>query len=110
MNNSIFHRGGYATLVASPLSLGGGAYDRHDQRGDARIIDRVYPVGIIVDFAVEMDPNSAVGFGTQWQRIADGRTLIASDGSILWDGWAAQRRTNLQRQRCPVTTTPSPRS
>ena len=42
------------------------------------IIDRVYPVGIIVDFAVEMDPNSAVGFGTQWQRIADGGGLVAA--------------------------------
>lgn len=43
------------------------------------IIDRVYPVGIIIDFAVETDPNSTVGCGTQWQRIADGRVLIASD-------------------------------
>lgn len=33
---STFHRGGTLPLVASPLSLGGGAYDRHDQRGDAR--------------------------------------------------------------------------
>ena len=33
-----FHRGGGGTLplVASLLSLGGGAHDRHDQRGDAR--------------------------------------------------------------------------
>lgn len=55
------------------------------------IIDRVYPVGIIVDFAVEMDPNSAVGFGTQWQRIADGRALIASDNThpVGWTGGAA---------------------
>ena len=35
---STFHRGGGGTLplVATPLSLGGGAHDRHDQRGDAR--------------------------------------------------------------------------
>ena len=34
---SAFHRGGGTLpLVATPLSLGGGAYDRHDQRGDAR--------------------------------------------------------------------------
>lgn len=52
------------------------------------IIDRVYPVGIIIDFAVEADPNNAVGCGTQWQRIADGRTLIASDAShpVGWAG------------------------
>ena len=58
------------------------------------IIDRVYPVGIIVDFAVEMDPNSAVGFGTQWQRIADGRALIASDAShpVGWAGGAATHK------------------
>lgn len=55
------------------------------------IIDRVYPVGIIVNFAVEMDPNTAVGCGTQWQRIADGRTLIASDAShpVGWSGGEA---------------------
>lgn len=57
------------------------------------IIDRVYPVGIIVDFAVEMDPNSAVGFGTQWQRIADGRALIASDASHPV-GWAGGEATH----------------
>ena len=58
------------------------------------IIDRVYPVGIIIDFAVEKDPNSAVGFGTQWQRIADGRTLIASDAShpVGWSGGEATHK------------------
>ncbi len=55
------------------------------------IIDRVYPVGIIVDFAVETNPNTTVGCGTQWQRIADGRTLIASDAShpVGWAGGEA---------------------
>lgn len=43
------------------------------------IIDRVYPVGIIVDFAIEADPNVAIGCGTVWTRMADGRALIASD-------------------------------
>lgn len=33
---STFHRGGTLLLVATPLSLGGGAHERHDQRGDAR--------------------------------------------------------------------------
>ena len=58
------------------------------------IIDRVYPVGIIIDFAVEADPNNAVGCGTQWQRIADGRTLIASDGSHPV-GWAGGEATHV---------------
>ena len=55
------------------------------------IIDRVYPVGIIIDFVLEKDPNTAVGCGTQWQRIEDGRTLIASDAShpVGWAGGAA---------------------
>ena len=58
------------------------------------IIDRVYPVGIIVDFAVEKDPNTAVGCGTQWQRIADGRALIASDASHPV-GWAGGEATHM---------------
>ena len=57
------------------------------------IIDRVYPVGIIIDFAVEADPNNAVGCGTQWQRIADGRALIASDASHPV-GWAGGEATH----------------
>lgn len=58
------------------------------------IIDRVYPVGIIVNFAVETNPNTAVGCGTQWQRIADGRTLIASDASHPV-GWAGGEATHI---------------
>ena len=58
------------------------------------IIDRVYPVGIIVDFAVEMDPNSTIGCGTQWLRIADGRALIASDASHPV-GWAGGEATHM---------------
>ncbi|MED9821498.1 MAG: hypothetical protein U0J65_05650 [Christensenellales bacterium] len=56
------------------------------------IIDRVYPVGIIVDFAVEADPNVAIGCGTVWTRMADGRTLIASDVNhpTGWMGGEAQ--------------------
>lgn len=57
------------------------------------IIDRVYPVGIIIDFTVEMDPNSTIGCGTQWQRIADGRALIASDASHPV-GWAGGEATH----------------
>lgn len=55
------------------------------------IIDRVYPVGIIINFAVETNPNTVVGCGTQWQRIADGRALIASDVShpVGWAGGEA---------------------
>lgn len=58
------------------------------------IIDRVYPVGIIIDFAMETNPNTAVGYGTQWQRIADGRVLIASDAShpVGWVGGAATHK------------------
>lgn len=59
------------------------------------IIDRVYPVGIIIDFAVEKDPNTAVGCGTRWQRMtvaanADAlRTAEVEAVKPLFDAWAA---------------------
>ena len=56
------------------------------------IIDRVYPVHIIVDFSAEVDPNSAIGCGTTWTRIADGRALIASD-SVHPVGWTGGAET-----------------
>lgn len=43
-----------------------------------QIIDRVYPVSVILDFAAEVDPNTVIGCGTVWERITDGRALIAS--------------------------------
>ena len=53
-----------------------------------QIIDRVYPVSVIVEFAAEIDPNAAIGCGTVWTRIEDGRALIASDVShpVGWTG------------------------
>lgn len=54
------------------------------------IIDRVYPVHIILDFSAEVDPNAAIGCGTKWTRIADGRALIASNAAhpVGWTGGA----------------------
>ena len=46
-----------------------------------QIIDRVYPVSVIVEFAAETDPNVAIGCGTTWTRLTDGRALIASNAS-----------------------------
>lgn len=56
------------------------------------IIDRMYPVSIILDFAAETDPNVSIGCGTQWERMTDGRTLIASDAShsVGWTGGAEE--------------------
>lgn len=53
-----------------------------------QIIDRVYPVSVIVEFAAETDPNAAIGCGTVWTRMEDGRALIASDVShpVGWTG------------------------
>lgn len=53
-----------------------------------QIIDRVYPVSVIVEFAAETDPNAAIGCGTVWTRMSDGRALIASDAShpVGWTG------------------------
>lgn len=52
------------------------------------IIDRLYPVHIILDFSAEIDPNTAIGCGTKWVRIADGRALIASNSAhpVGWTG------------------------
>lgn len=51
-----------------------------------QIIDRVYPISVIVDFAEETDPNVAIGCGTKWTRMEDGRTLIASNAAhpVAW--------------------------
>lgn len=53
-----------------------------------QIIDRVYPVSVILDFAAEVDPNAAIGCGTRWERLADGRTLISSNDAhpVGWVG------------------------
>ena len=55
-----------------------------------QIIDRVYPVSVIVEFAAETDPNAAIGCGTKWTRMEDGRALIASDAAhpVGWTGGA----------------------
>lgn len=52
------------------------------------IIDRVYPVHVILDFAAEVDPNIVIGCGTVWTRISDGRALIASSTArpVGWTG------------------------
>lgn len=56
-----------------------------------QLIDRVYPVSVILDFAAEVDPNAAIGCGTRWERLADGRTLISSDKDhpVGWVGGEA---------------------
>ena len=52
------------------------------------IINRVYPVGCYIDLATQTDPNTAIGCGTTWERITDGRALIASNDShpLGWMG------------------------
>lgn len=59
--------------------------------GMRAIIDRVYPVGIILDFSIEANPNASIGCGTVWVRMQDGRTLIASDAGhpLGWTGGEA---------------------
>lgn len=56
-----------------------------------QIIDRVLPVGRVMEFWMEVDPNVAVGLGTVWERITDGCTLIASDAAhpVGWTGGEA---------------------
>lgn len=56
------------------------------------IIDKVYPVNVIVEFSLETDPNTAIGCGTQWERFAAGRALIGRSDTyaVGWEGGAAQ--------------------
>lgn len=63
------------------------------------IIDRMYPVSIILDFAAETDPNVSIGCGTQWERMTDGRTLIASDAEhvVGWTGGTTEETLNVDQ-------------
>ena len=60
----------------------------------AQLVRMLYPVGVYLDFDREIDPNTAIGCGTVWQRVADGRTLIASDTAHPV-GWTGGENTNL---------------
>lgn len=41
------------------------------------IVNVMYPVGIIVEFAEDVDPNTA-WVGTTWERMANGRVLVSA--------------------------------
>ena len=58
------------------------------------IIDRVYPVNVIVEFSLETDPNIAIGCGTRWERFAAGRALIGGSGdyAVGWEGGEASHK------------------
>lgn len=45
------------------------------------VIEKVYPLHSIVEFAQEVDPNTAIGCGTVWERWteAEGRVLIGAN-------------------------------
>lgn len=67
-----------------------------------QIIDRVYPVSVIVEFAAEIDPNAAIGCGTVWTRMEDGRALIASDASHLVGWTGGTESVTLTEAQMPV--------
>lgn len=63
----------------------------------AQLVRMLYPVGVYLDFDREIDPNTAIGCGTVWQRVADGRTLIASDTAhpVGWTGGEVSHQNTL---------------
>lgn len=46
-------------------------------RDDNNTVNVMYPVGIIVEFAADVDPNS-VWEGTTWERMSSGRVLVSA--------------------------------
>lgn len=54
------------------------------QKADKTVVDNLvnvmYPVGIIVEFAKDVDPNT-VWKGTTWERMSNGRVLVSSGTS-----------------------------
>lgn len=68
------------------------------------IIDRVYPVHIILDFAEEVDPNVSIGCGTVWTRIEDGRALIASSAAHAVGSTCGAETATLTEDELPKVT------
>lgn len=68
------------------------------------IIDRVYPVHIILDFAAEVDPNVSIGCGTEWTRIEDGRALIASSAAHAVGSTCGAETATLTEDELPKVT------
>lgn len=64
----------FATTVTNMIS----------QKADKTVVDNIvnvmYPVGIIVEFAKDVDPN-ATWVGTTWERMSSGRVLVSAGTS-----------------------------
>lgn len=72
--NALGNDPNFATTVTKMIS----------QKADKTVVDNIvnvmYPVGIIVEFAKDVDPN-ATWVGTTWERMSSGRVLVSSGTS-----------------------------
>ena len=59
--------------------------NKADKSVVAALFDLIYPVGMIVEFAIDKDPNSIPGWKGTWQQIKDKFTLAAGDNYDLGD-------------------------
>ena len=72
--NALGNDPNFATTVTKMIS----------QKADKAVVDNIvnvmYPVGIIVEFAKDVDPN-ATWVGTTWERMSNGRVLVSAGTS-----------------------------
>lgn len=72
--NALGNDPNFATTVTKMIS----------QKADKTVVDNIvnvmYPVGIIVEFAKDVDPN-ATWVGTTWERMSSGRVLVSTGTS-----------------------------
>ena len=74
--NALGNDPNFATTVTKMIS----------QKADKAVVDNIvnvmYPVGIIVEFAKDVDPN-ATWVGTTWERMSNGRVLVSAGGRVV---------------------------
>ena len=71
LSNALGDDPNFATTVANMIG----------QKADKTVVDNIvnvmYPVGIIVEFAEDVDPNTT-WVGTTWERMKNGRVLVSA--------------------------------
>lgn len=65
------------------------------------LVDLIYPVGIIIELATSVDPNS-IWAGTSWQRLAAGRMTIAAGGAYPLGSTGGNAQITLSVNQLPA--------
>jgi hypothetical protein len=65
--------------------LNGALDDKADKSTVDALFDLIYPVGIIHEFGVDVDPNTITGWKGTWTQIKDKFTLAAGDNYDIGD-------------------------